>query len=798
MTTHHERLQVLYELSLAIGDEETLEATVDNALSAYLPKLGCSVGAVLERTDDCAGRYESVGGRPDGYEQDSIYRAARERLAERDTLDATASPVSGQRDDGHYYLMDLPGFGVLVLCTDGQELDAATISELPPLNEKLAEACQNRRVEAQLREERTRFEALFETMQEPLVNVVYEDGSPVVRRVNQAFEETFGYTEAELLGENVNDYIVPDDDPESREEAAEIDDMSANREFVTREVRRKTKDGMGDFLLRSVPVETATSDEQFGMYIDITEERTRQRKLEHLYRETEVILAGESREQICERMVQAAEEVIELSLAGINLYDRSEEALVSVANTSQITEVFDTPPESYSEQSIVWEVFQSGDPVKIDDIDAFEGRIPGGETPMQSTMIFPLGDHGVFVVSSLETDAFDEMDFQFARLLSTLVEVGLDRATREQGLEEVQELVRSVLDADDHEAVAERILAQIPDTLDHPIAGIWRYDSARERLSPLAMTEKADSLFETIPTFDAENSIAGRAFARGETQLVNDVEADESAYNPDSPIKSEIVAPLGDFGVLVTGSLRTSSFTETDRRIVETLASNVETVMRLVNRRQELELLDQVLARILRHNLRNDLTVIQGFAETIQDISNGEVEQQAERIVDRSEGLVATAEHAREMREIVRSSDETVPVSLQDAAKHAVSVARNEHPGANIELDVRPVPDVSAHPDLSTAIRHLIENGIEHDEADSPHVTVSVDGTEGGAVVEIADDGPGIPDGELDILSRHGESALEHGSGAGLWIVDRVVDYSDGTLEFETRDGTTARIRFEC
>ena len=125
----------------------------------------------------------------------------------------------------------------------------------------------------------------------------------------------------------------------------------------------------------------------------------------------------------------------------------------------------------------------------IHDTEQFDGRLPGGETPVGSLIVLPLGKHGVFIVSATGADAFDEIDFDFLRLLSALVETALDRTTRTEGLEEIQGLTRDTLAVDTHEEVAEAVLARIPEVLDMPLSAIWEYDAGQDALVPLAATE---------------------------------------------------------------------------------------------------------------------------------------------------------------------------------------------------------------------------------------------------------------------------------------------------------------------
>jgi sensor histidine kinase regulating citrate/malate metabolism len=54
--------------------------------------------------------------------------------------------------------------------------------------------------------------------------------------------------------------------------------------------------------------------------------------------------------------------------------------------------------------------------------------------------------------------------------------------------------------------------------------------------------------------------------------------------------------------------------------------------------------------------------------------------------------------------------------------------------------------------------------------------------------IRIGDNGPGIPEHELQVLERGHETELRHSSGLGLWFVHWVVDASNGWITFETDD----------
>lgn len=62
----------------------------------------------------------------------------------------------------------------------------------------------------------------------------------------------------------------------------------------------------------------------------------------------------------------------------------------------------------------------------------------------------------------------------------------------------------------------------------------------------------------------------------------------------------------------------------------------------------------------------------------------------------------------------------------------------------------------------------------------------------------VRDSGPGIPEHELAVLRSGGETALEHGSGLGLWAVYWGATLLGATIDIETPEagGTQVAVTF--
>ena len=119
-----------------------------------------------------------------------------------------------------------------------------------------------------------RVESLFEYLPTSVVYGEIRPDGPVVERVNPAFEETFGYDASEVVGENLDELIVPED---RQEGAVDINEQLLEGERIRTEVQRLTPDGVRDFRLNVVGRED--SDEGYAIYTDVTGSKRRQRRL---------------------------------------------------------------------------------------------------------------------------------------------------------------------------------------------------------------------------------------------------------------------------------------------------------------------------------------------------------------------------------------------------------------------------------------------------------------------------------------------------------------------------------------
>lgn len=211
---------------------------------------------------------------------------------------------------------------------------------------------------------------------------------------------------------------------------------------------------------------------------------------------------------------------------------------------------------------------------------------------------------------------------------------------------------------------------------------------------------------------------------------------------------------------------------------------------------QELATLLSINDRVLRHNIRNELSVALGYLDGIEDVEDdAEVADRAAIVREHLEDLVETSERTRRIASIWRTKT-LQSFDLVALVEGQVGQLTAEMPGAAVRTELPDSCVVRAHPSLPLAFEEALRNAIEHND-DDVTVTVRVRRDGDGTTLTIADTGRGIPETERETLRNAEETPLEHTEGLGLWLIYWTVTRAGGTVEFAGNDpqGTVVRIR---
>jgi signal transduction histidine kinase len=239
----------------------------------------------------------------------------------------------------------------------------------------------------------------------------------------------------------------------------------------------------------------------------------------------------------------------------------------------------------------------------------------------------------------------------------------------------------------------------------------------------------------------------------------------------------------------------------------------------------------EVMYRVLRHNLRNQLSVVLTYADVVADVTDDDqVRAAARSIGDAGRTLARLSERARQVETALDPEQEPSRLEVSGMVAAVAADLREAHP--DVELTTA-LPDEAwavALPSLRLAVESVVENACEHNDADDPRVEVAVATGGRGAVdatdesltadgdasrpaaderasapagsetgrgtvddvgasdrqvrISVTDNGPGIPAQERAALNEGRETDLEHASGLGLWLAYWILDRSGGAIRF--------------
>jgi PAS domain S-box-containing protein len=206
----------------------------------------------------------------------------------------------------------------------------------------------------------------------------------------------------------------------------------------------------------------------------------------------------------------------------------------------------------------------------------------------------------------------------------------------------------------------------------------------------------------------------------------------------------------------------------------------------------------QVLERVLRHNLRNDLNVIQTYAELLASSVSEELATYAENILAKCEDLLEKSHKQQLISRLLAQRSEPESVNVASMVSGVVDEVAESHPNAIIQRELPAEASAPVVEGFGEAVAEILVNAIEHNDQGQPRIKITVESSEEQVHVSVADNGPGIPDHEQNVVT--GERAitqLEHASGLGLWLVSWIVRRTNGSIHFEDNEPRGSVVRIE-
>ena len=546
----------------------------------------------------------------------------------------------------------------------------------------------------------------------------------------------------------------------------------------------------------------SSTDRLQGAVVDITDRKQHKQRLNRLFETSRELLEASTTDEIATIAVDAAREILDLSINGVHLYDRDANALRPAAMTQDAIDTLGSIPTFGPGEAIAWEAFNSGEPQSYDDVRTAP-NVYKPQTPIRSELVVPLGDRGVFLAGSTEANAFDDRTLSLAKILAADVETALKQLARNTELRETTEQL-------------ETIIKHTPDALfvlDDDGLIIEANDQAHTSLG-----------YDNVD--GTRSALLGTHWSEISTETAASSETDDSSTTATDPLatlreNSETVVTTESRHTRRDGStvpVRVR-ITRIDRDVDGAFLAIARDISDLTAQQRQLRRQNEQLeqfASVISHDLRSPLSVAKAGVAVAAHRGDGygdsleRVDRAHDRMGTLIENLLRLARNGQTMDE----ADLEV-IELSDVVTRSWQTVSTDGAELCIEADRHVIAEESRFRQLvENLIRNSVEHGstssrpqaddsVEHGSMDSQTqstdhdkdvgLTVRVGTCSGGFYIE--DDGQGISEAERETIFEPGYTTHDGGTGYGLEIV-RTVAEAHG-WEITVTDSPDGGARFE-
>jgi signal transduction histidine kinase len=277
------------------------------------------------------------------------------------------------------------------------------------------------------------------------------------------------------------------------------------------------------------------------------------------------------------------------------------------------------------------------------------------------------------------------------------------------------------------------------------------------------------------------------------------------------PMRSFLGVPIerrrGVFGILyLTEKVDGLEFTEDDEHIAHLLAAQTgaavenarlhEESARLLEEVQQLQRSRERFFAMVNHELRNALAGVFGWAEMlVRKKDPATVPKAAFEVLDSADQAITLLNDLLDLSRLDEDRLKPVIREVEPALMVQRAIGRvtplSEAKSITLEFDAA-LRVGTLHTDahrVEQILINLLGNGIRH-APEGSRITVELLASAGRILVEVIDEGPGVPEDELDrIFDIYQTKGAEGGVGLGLPLSRRLARLLGGDLRAEARAG---------
>lgn len=194
-----------------------------------------------------------------------------------------------------------------------------------------------------------------------------------------------------------------------------------------------------------------------------------------------------------------------------------------------------------------------------------------------------------------------------------------------------------------------------------------------------------------------------------------------------------------------------------------------------------------LINKTMRHDILNDLTIINNSLEAYKDSKDDKLLENAIETIKRSFELI---EEMRELETLVSSGNTLKPCNIREILENVTCRYRVQ---TSIEGECTVIADKA----LNSVIDNIVGNAVKHGQADRIDIRIEDEGDF--CEIKIADNGLGIPQEMKEKIFDEGFSNSK-GSGLGLYIVRKTIERYGGNIRVEDNQpsGTVVTLTLNC
>ncbi len=233
-----------------------------------------------------------------------------------------------------------------------------------------------------------------------------------------------------------------------------------------------------------------------------------------------------------------------------------------------------------------------------------------------------------------------------------------------------------------------------------------------------------------------------------------------------------------------------------------------ETNRRLDEQARDLERSNRDLeqfAYVASHDLQEPLRKVSSFCQLLQRRYGGQLDERADQYiefaVDGASRMQRLINDLLAFSRVGRTTDHFVPVPLGEIATAASTLLESARVDVDGQIVIGELPTVPGDPGLLRQLLvNLIGNGLKfHRDGVAPVVELTARRVEDGWEVTVTDNGIGIEPQYTDkvfvIFQRlHGRDVYA-GTGIGLALSKKIVEFHDGSIRLDVADGPGTAVR---